>query len=90
MSTKLNPEQNLDSKREYEIQLSSSGTTCKKSHTIQNLLAHWSSSNFADYEYIYAMAEMIDTILDLKKGENLYFQSDRDDKGSKGIITRIH
>lgn len=44
--------------------------------------------NKEGYEYKYAIADMIDAILDLKEGESLYFQSNRDDTNSKGIILR--
>lgn len=41
-----------------------------------------------DYEYIYALNEMLDEILDLKVGDSLYFKHNRDNKDSKAIILR--
>jgi len=40
------------------------------------------------YEFVYAMQEHTDAILDLRKGDSMYFQPNRDDKDSKGIILR--
>lgn len=42
-----------------------------------------------DYEYIYALQEEFDKILDMKEGDSLYFHPNRDDKNSKGIIIRV-
>lgn len=44
--------------------------------------------NAEEYEFIYAMRELVDDILDLKMNEAIYFQSNRDDKTTKGIIHR--
>jgi hypothetical protein len=40
-------------------------------------------------ELYFAMNEEVDKILDLKVNESMYFRPNRDDKNSKGIITRI-
>ena len=40
-------------------------------------------------EVIYAMNEILDKILDLKLNESMYFQPNRDNNKSKGIITRL-
>ena len=42
-----------------------------------------------DFEYIYAMQDEIDKILDLKKGEKLPLKFNRDYKDSDGFIKRI-
>ena len=41
-----------------------------------------------EYEYIYALQEYFDRILDMKEGYSIYFQPNRNDKNSKGIIIR--
>ena len=40
-------------------------------------------------EVFYAMQGKTDEILDLKNGESLYFQANRDNENDKGIILRI-
>lgn len=42
-----------------------------------------------DFEYIYAINDLLDYVLDLKAGESMYFQCNRDNSESKGIILRI-
>ena len=41
-------------------------------------------------EVFYSMQEKTDEILDLKNGESLYFQANRDNENDKGIILRIN
>ena len=43
-----------------------------------------------DFEYNYALQDSIDEILDLKINETIYFQYDRNDQNSKGLLTRIN
>lgn len=88
MATKLNPLQNFNSKREYNILMSEGGEPVARNHSIEVLIQHWSTPNYSNYEYFYAMHDIVDKILDLKAGESMYFQPNRDDKTSKGIITR--
>ena len=42
-----------------------------------------------DFEYNYAIQERIDDLLDMKEGEVIHFQFNRDDDNDKGIIARI-
>lgn len=42
-----------------------------------------------EYEYIYALQEEGDKLLDLKVGEAMYFQPNRDNDLAKGIIYRV-
>lgn len=59
-----------------------------------NVFNHGLDSLFRDvedgteYEYIYAIQDIADKILDLKIGESMYFQPNRDNDLTKGIITR--
>lgn len=75
------------SKRKYLCIWNENGELEK--HTV--LLGHFISSSVRtnDYEYIYAMQERVDEILDMKADETIHFQFNRDDKNSKGIILRI-
>lgn len=43
----------------------------------------------ADFEWKYAIQEIIDKILDLKQFENLSFKSNRDNPNSLAIILRM-
>ena len=40
-------------------------------------------------EVFYSVQDKTDEILDLKNGESLYFQANRDNENDKGIILRI-
>lgn len=42
-----------------------------------------------DFEYNYALQEIVDEILDMKFNETIYFQHNRDDENSKALLTRI-
>lgn len=41
-----------------------------------------------EFEYIYAIADDMDKVLDLKKGETISFQFTRDNSSSIGILRR--
>lgn len=45
--------------------------------------------NHGDYEIYYALDDVLDQVLDLKVEETMYFQPNRDNKMSKGILLRI-
>ena len=46
--------------------------------------------NGSEYEYIYSIYEnYLEAVNNLQIGQSIYFQPTRDDKTSKGIITRI-
>lgn len=55
--------------------------------TIDELLNVKSSGE--DHEYMYSLNEVIDDVLDLKKRQHLFFQWNRDDSDSVGIIVRM-
>ncbi len=46
-------------------------------------------NNVDDLEYIYALQDMLDEVLDLQLDESIYFQPNRDNNLAKGIITRV-
>lgn len=72
------------SQRVYELFIVENGDSGKLKLTIEMLFTE------SENEYIYALQEIIDDILDLKKGKSLYFQPNRDDKESKGILLRVN
>ena len=56
-----------------------------------NLLSIYEKSeNENDFEFKYALQDSIDEILDMKINETIYFQYNRDDQNSKGLLTRIN
>ncbi len=72
-----------NSKREYELSIAECGQTTVSRCRIDAVLED------DGFEYQYAMQYIIDDVLDLKLNESMYFQPNRDDKSSKGIILRI-
>lgn len=74
----------MNSKRKYRI------CVCDQiGMSVENMTLHTINDSKMDAEYIYAMCEIIDEILDLRVEESMYFQSNRDNKNAKGIIYRI-
>lgn len=73
----------ITSVREFRVLISENMEYTVKELTLDEVI-----NNKQDYEFMYAMEEIIDDILDLKKGDQIYFQPNRDDKNSKGIILR--
>ena len=76
--------------RRFNVQLSEgAGTSSQKNVTVERLTESM-GKNDNDFEFIYAIQSYyLDEVLDLKKGENMFFQPNRDDPKSKGIITRV-
>lgn len=71
------------SSRKYKVVISDNVGISTEGVTLKSLL-----ESDEEMEYIYAMREELDRILDLKIGESIYFQPNRDDKSTKGIIRR--
>lgn len=72
------------SKRKYKVAISDSVGITVEHVTLNTLM-----NDGAEYEYIFAMREIMDEILDLKVNEALYFRPNRDDKTTKGIVHRV-
>lgn len=75
--------------RRFDYQISESGAT----ETIKDLtverITKGDKEMGADYEFIYALEFYgFDKILDMKFGESLFIQPNRDNAESKGILTR--
>lgn len=43
-----------------------------------------------DYEYVYALQEVLDDVLDLREGESLVVQLDRSNSNDKGVLFRVY
>lgn len=76
----------LNSKRKYQIAtIEAYEFQEKQSLTIYDLC---SKDDDSDTEVKYALQDIGDKVLDMKIGDSLYFQPNRDDKKTKGIILR--
>ncbi len=73
-----------NSKRRFVIQTSVGNTTTE---FLQPSLSDIINDNEA--EVYFALQDEIDLVLDLRQGDSMYFQPNRDDNNSKGIITRV-
>lgn len=69
----------------YIVQISEQGS-CSQQYIAFNQPIH---NYLGDYEFVNAMAEIENEIDKLFVGDCMYFQPNRDDKTSKGIITRV-
>ncbi|PCJ57317.1 MAG: hypothetical protein COA65_09670 [Rhodospirillaceae bacterium] len=74
-----------NSKRKYEITLVERGSTDTAYREIGEII----NSDKEGFEFEYALQDIIDEVLDLGLGHSMYFQSNRDNTDSKGIIVRI-
>lgn len=69
----------------YAVQISENGFCTKHYVAFPRKV----DDNGSEYEFIYAMNEIHEEFENLCIGKCIYFQPCRDDKTSKGIITRI-
>ena len=72
------------SKRQYVIQTSTGRTVTEFLQPSINEII-----NNTEDEVYFALQDEIDLVLDLRKEESMYFQPNRDNNNSKGIITRV-
>lgn len=75
-------------RRLYKLVWIENGDLCDKTANLEHLFTEPSGMGSA-FEYIYAVQDEIDTILDLKLGDQLPMQFNRDNPNSKGVIARI-
>lgn len=75
----------INSKREWVLTFKLGST-----EKVNLLSIYKKSENENDFEFNYALQDSIDEILDMKINETIYFQYDRDDQNSKGLLTRIN
>lgn len=76
---------NAMSKRRYKIATSEGGVLLMHATSIGEIVFPLDN----DAEVMYALNDQLDKVLDLKVGDTMYFQPIRDNKNTKGIITRI-
>lgn len=74
-------------KRKYEMVITN-GDSLYTEILMGEHLTHKVSENGNMPEWFYALQDCIDNVLDLRKGESMYFQSNRDNVLSKGLIIR--
>ena len=70
--------------RTYSVIEVQNGVIAKNTFTFEQIVLDEKSG----YEIVYAMQEVFDAILDLQVNDSMYFQPNRDNKSSKGIIVR--
>ena len=77
----------MQSRRQYRVIATWSNTSdaLNKVFSVQELLNEDDGT-----EVRYAVQEVTDELLDLRVNESMYFQPNRDDKDSKGIIVRVY
>lgn len=77
------------SNRKFQIVIcSNSGNIIIEPISLEDLF-HVPSNNDNLPEWEYAIKDITDMVLDLKANESMYFQPNRDDNNSKGIIYRM-
>lgn len=77
----------LLSKRKYRVLMVENGSTStRETFDVYQLTGRDTKSM---YEYMYALQEIGDKVLDLKIGESIYFQPNRDNNEAKGILIRV-
>jgi hypothetical protein len=74
------------SKREFSVGISTPDGTIENFNLV---MADLFAKRDNEFEVIYSLQEQIDKVLDLQRGQSMYFQPNRDDNNSKGIITRF-
>ena len=72
------------SERKYVVHISDNVTDGIKEMTFNELM-----QNPTGDEFIFAAQEDVDSVLDLRNGQSMYFSPNRDDAESKGIIKRV-
>lgn len=77
----------LNTKRRYKIAVQENDAIFKDEFPLTRL--DISIRGDDDAEYIYALQDRMDDVLDLRRGESMYFQPNRDNESTKGIIVRI-
>jgi len=79
-----------NSKRKYEVTIVENGIMNIKGIKISAILtSNDNDPNDEGYEFEYALQGIVDDVLDLKQGDSMYFQPNRDNGDSKGIILRV-
>lgn len=80
---------NMNSKRKFILLMAEGGESEQVLLDVSKLSESPKEKMGDQYEYIYALREITDEVLDIRKGESMYFQPNRDNDLAKGIITRV-
>lgn len=75
----------INTVREYKLLFDAYGETVEITVDLERIINDIEN----EFEYIYALQDEFDTILDMKKNDIISFQFNRDDAMEKGIIKRI-
>lgn len=76
----------INSKRKYRVIIVDTDSVSNEVIEINRILK---DKKNGEYEFIYALQDEIDKVLDLKISRAMYFNPCRDNKRVKGIIQRI-
>jgi hypothetical protein len=76
---------NFHSKRQYVIAFIEGEAAVNDTLSLEQIY----NTGKSDWEYLYAIQDKIDYILDLKVGERLEMNFNRDNTDSRGLIKRI-
>ena len=83
MGTKL-----THTSRRYQAVICQSGAISKVELTAMELLLEQQEAG-VEHEFIYALRQRMDDVLDIKLHESIYFQPSRDDINTMGILLRV-
>jgi hypothetical protein len=73
----------------YEIIVTEEGFTNNHRYTFEKLFLN-NIAEGSDWEFVYALHELAESVIKLDVNESMYFQPNRDNDKSKGIIVRTH
>jgi hypothetical protein len=72
----------------YEIIVTQDGITENHVYWFEKLFLNKNEEG-CDWEFVYALHEVAEKVIKLDVNESMYFQPNRDNNKSKGIIVRI-
>jgi hypothetical protein len=70
----------------YEIIVTQDGITENHVYSFEKLFLNKTEN---DWEFVYALCELAEKVIKLDVNDSMYFQPNRDNHFSKGIIVRI-
>ncbi len=73
---------------QYNIVVTENGITNIHTYSFENLFLNKTEEG-CDWEFVYALHELAEHVIKLEIDESMYFQPNRDNNKSKGIIVRI-
>ena len=73
---------------QYNIVVTEGGITNIHTYSFEKLFLNKTEEGH-DWEFVYALHELAEHVIKLEVDESMYFQPNRDNNKSKGIIVRI-